>query len=152
MKNWVIILCCALTLSACNLYKDIEVSEVRNVEIVGFGRDGVEAKVTVEIDNPNGYRLLAQRAEMDVKLNSKPAGVLQFNERFVIPRKSKETYTFTLTGAFAEESGGMLGSLLNILINRDVLLEGEGYVQGRGLFVRRKVPVVFKEKVDMPRR
>lgn len=152
MFRWFFLLLSMVSLHACTFYRDIEVSEVKDVQVTGFGRDGVSARVTVEIDNPNSYRLVAQRAQMDVKLNSKPAGVLTFDERFIIPRKSKAVYTFVLTGEFAEDSGGILGNLLNILINRDVLLEGEGYVQGRGLFIRRKVPVVFKEKVDMPRR
>ncbi len=136
-------------LSSCTLYKEVEVSEVKNVRFKGFDENGIVAEVTVEITNPNGYQLKAQSASIDVTLNGKHAGTVAFEEEYIIPKKSKNTYTFVLNGAFSGATGGFLENLLNLLINRKATVVGKGYVEGRALGIKRKVDVVFTEEVDM---
>ena len=136
-------------LSSCTLYKDVEVSEVKDVRFKGFDEKGIVAEVVVEIRNPNAYKLKAQTASIDVKLNGKPAGTVTFDQEYIIPKKSKDTYTFVLNGAFTGSSGGFLDNLLNVLINRQATVVGNGYVEGRALGVKRKVDVAFTEEVDM---
>lgn len=136
-------------LSSCTLYKEIEVSEVKDVRFKGFDEKGIVAEVVVEITNPNAYKLKAQAGSIDVKLNGKPAGTVAFDQEYIIPKKSKETYTFVLKGAFTTNSGGFLDNLLNLLINRQATVVGNGYVEGRALGIKRKVDVVFTEEVDM---
>lgn len=136
-------------LSSCTLYKDVEVSEVKDVRFKGFDEKGIVAEVVVEITNPNGYKLKAQSATIDVTMNGKHAGTVTFDEEYIIPKKSKDTYTFTLNGAFSGTSGGFLDNLLNLLINRKATVVGKGYVEGRALGIKRKVDVDFTEEVDM---
>lgn len=138
-----------LAMQSCTFYKDIEVSEVHQVNIRGFDQNGISAIVTLEIHNPNGYRLLARKGEVNVMLNNRPSGVITFDEKHIIPRKSKQDHSFVLTGAFTGGAGSFLDNLLNVLVNREATITGEGYIQGRAFFVKRKVPVVFTEKVDM---
>jgi LEA14-like dessication related protein len=136
-------------MSSCTFYRDIEVSEVKRVNFKGFDRNGIVAEVTVAIDNPNGYRLLVRKAEIDVDLNNKKAGTITYDERYIIPRKSNEEHTFLLSGAFSGGAGNFLDNLLNLLISREAVVKGNGYIQGKAFFISRKVPVSFSEQIDM---
>ena len=137
--------------SSCTFYKEVQMSEVKDVAITRFDQEGVTATVTVAIDNPNWYKVIAQNGAVNVTLNGKPAGVIRFDERYVIPKKSTGEYTFTLNGSFdpTQGGGGFLDTLLNLIITREATFEANGELHGKAMFVKRKVPVVFTEKVDL---
>lgn len=139
----------SLMFSSCTFYKEIEVSEVREVVIQRFDQNGVVAVVSVEIDNPNWYRLVVRRAAVDVTLNNRPAGTITYDEKYIIPRKSKQVHSFTLDGAFTGGGGGFLDNLLNLIINREATFVADGYLRGRAFFVGRDVPITFTERVDL---
>lgn len=137
--------------SSCTFYKEVKMNEVKEVVITRFDQQGVTATVTVAIDNPNWYKIVAQKGEVNVTLNGKPAGVIRFDERYIIPKKSTGEYTFTLDGSFdpTQGGGGFLDTLLNLIITREATFEANGELHGKAMFVKRKVPVVFTEKVDL---
>jgi len=137
--------------TSCTFYKEVKLNEVKEVVITRFDQAGVTATVTVAIENPNWYKLVAEKGTMNVTLNGKPAGVIRFDERYVIPKKSTGQYTFTLDGSFdpTQGGGGFLETLLNLIITREATFEATGELHGKAMFVKRKVPVTFTEKVDL---
>lgn len=141
----------AVFASSCTFYQEVEMTEVKEVSITRFDQEGVTATVQVAIKNPNWYRIVAQKGEVRVTLNGKPAGVIRFDERYIIPKKSTGDYSFTLDGSFdpSQGGGGFLDTLLNLIITREATFEANGELNGRAMFVKRKVPVVFTEKVDL---
>jgi hypothetical protein len=151
IHTYFLVLLITILASSCTFYKEVKVNEVKEVAITRFDQAGVTATVTVAIDNPNWYKVVAQKGEVNVTLNGKPAGVIRFDERYIIPKKSTGEYTFTLDGSFdpTQGGGGFLDTLLNLIITREATFEANGELHGKAMFVKRKVPVVFTEKVDL---
>lgn len=147
-----LIVLASLLLSSCTLYKEVELTRIDDVVVKRFGPEGIEAEVTFVLKNPNWYRIIVKHAEVDVLLNQKPAGMVSYDERYVLPARSEEPHTLVLTGSLSDKpGGGFLDNLLNLLINREAQLDAEGYVEGRGLIVQRKFPIAFSEKFDLTR-
>jgi LEA14-like dessication related protein len=130
--------CC---IASCKMYQNVELKEVTNVELTEFGVEGVKAEVTVSISNPNWYKLKVTGSEIDLYFEGQKIAQVAITEDLVIPKKQVSTQTFTVASSSAD-----LGAILsNALALFD--LEGKGYIDGKAMFVARRVPIEFKQKL-----
>lgn len=136
----------SLHLTSCKMYQDVTLSEVNNVEIKVFGVDGMSAEITVSINNPNWYKLTVRDSEVDLYFEGKKIATVVVDKNLVIPKKQVSTQTF-LVNASSSDMQAILGNALSLFFKSEFVLEGKGYIDGKALFIGRRVPVEFKQKL-----
>lgn len=150
MKKWFIIaFLFALFTPACNIYKDVEVTEVKDVRIIRFDQDAVEAEVELVINNPNWYRVVLLDSDVDVFINGKEVGKLHLKEKVILANKTSNTRTIVMTGDYNEISSGFLENLLTLLFANTAKFEVIGTMKGRALLITREVDVKESTDVDI---
>lgn len=150
MKRWLIIVFFALLIApSCNVYKEVEVSEVKEVRIIRFDQDAVEAEVELVINNPNWYRVVLLESDVDVFINGKEVGKLQLKEKVILANKTSSTRTIVMTGDYDEISSGFLDNLLTLLFANTAKFEVIGTMKGRALMISRKVDVKEETELDI---
>lgn len=138
-----------MQLSACSFYKEVEVSEVKDITVTRFDKDFVEAEVEVVINNPNWYRVLLTDSDIDVYLNGDKIGKIQLREQIVLPRKTLNTRTILMKGDYEAMQTSFLESILTVLFASSSKVKVEGYMKGRAFFVSRKVDVALEKDIDL---
>ena len=136
-------------LSSCFTYKDVEISSVQGFEIKNFSGKGIEALVTVEVNNPNNYDITVMDTDLDLFINSREMGKARIKENIKLNKRSKEKYSFTVLADFKSAAGGLLSSLFTLFSSKSIDLRLKGTAKGRALFITRKVKVDLSEKVKL---
>jgi len=136
-------------LGSCTLYKDIEVSEVRDIRITELTKEGLVAEVDLKIYNPNPYKLTILKVDADLYLNDKDIGDAEINEKVTIDKKSNLVYTIKLDGDYTQMGGSLLEGLLGSIFAQTVNLRIDGTIKGRALFISKKVYFELDEDVKL---
>lgn len=148
MKTY-IIGCFILIFTSCNVYKEIEVKEVRDVRLTEFGSDGLKAEVDVVVENPNSFKLKVTDSDLDVSVNGTNVGKVKLGEKLIIDKSSTNLYTLHFKSDYDDLSPQFLQSLITLIFVNYAEFSAQGYVKGRALMVSKKVKVDLKEKVNL---
>lgn len=95
--------------------------------------------------NPNTFSLQLRKAELDVKLNGKPAGHSVLDSTILIPRKD----TFYVPVAMQVNMQGMLGNALAVLLERKVTVTLDGRVHLKRGMISFSRPFHYEGKEDI---
>ncbi|MDP4827216.1 MAG: LEA type 2 family protein [Flavobacteriales bacterium] len=137
------------TMVSCKFYKDVEVLDVEDVNITKFNKDLVEAEITLRIKNPNWYAVTLTQSDIDVFVNQKEMGKVMLTEKVKLPSKSVNSRKLVLRGNYKDIKGSFLDNLLSLLFANKADFQAKGFVTGKALLVKRKVPVDFSESIDL---
>ncbi len=137
----------ALFSSSCKDFDEITVVGIDGFHLNKFSMDGIDAEVNVKIKNPNAMAFTIYPSEFDVAFSGIRLGKANLNKRMHISSNSEKTYAFNLKSGFGN---------LNILDVTRLLNSGNwGKVEVKGdlkvgkLFVKKKVPVDFSERINL---
>ena len=138
----------AMTLTSCG-YEDVEVKEIRNVEVTKFSAEEFEANVTVLVDNPNWYKLTLTESDFDIYISGQHMGKGSLVEELEVPKKTEGEFTVTVKGNIASAGGNVLGGLLNILMSEKQTVRLAGIATGKAMMFKREVLFDFEEEFEM---
>jgi LEA14-like dessication related protein len=146
IRKITLLMICIALLSSCSVYKEVEVKEVLNVEVLSFDNNGADCDVYLSVLNPNGYKITLTESDIDLFFEGKPLGEVKLLEKIELPKNSLTTIKMKCQ-ANVESVQGVLGNIITLLFKTEYTLEGKGYIKGKALLISKKVPVVFNEKL-----
>lgn len=141
-------LACILTaaLASCSSYKEVELTDITSVELLGMNAQSVSLRVDARIDNPNGFRITVEDPDVDLFLNDRFVGKGRLDSALVLDRKTARVYPVHL---HAELAGGPLAvMLIAAAMNGKAKLSAKGTVVGRSGALRKRFPFEMEEMVD----
>ncbi len=144
MRFWVVLFCWML--ASCHVYKDVTVENVRHLEFQEIGSQGIEGTLKVTINNPNGFSVELTDADIDLSLQGRKVARVRLAEHVLVPKKSKNEYLLKITGTEANFEAA-LSSGFAILFADEILIGGEGYVEGKALKISKKLPIKFEKPI-----
>ena len=139
----------ALTCSSCNIYKDIEVREVRDIRITKMSDKGIEAEVDIKVFNPNSYKVSIVSIDADLYVNDKDMGDAKLRRRVTIGKKSNEVHTVKIEGDYSDLSGGFLQTLIGGLFSQTMNLKIDGTMKGKALLIGKSFYFQVDQDVKM---
>jgi LEA14-like dessication related protein len=116
-----------LVLSSCSVYKD--------------------AEIYMTIDNPNWYKIKLTESHVSLYFEGKPMGEVLLSEPIVIPKKSVSTQIMKVHGDY-DDLQGLLGNVLALIFKQSFQVEAKGYIQGKAMFVAKKVDINFQQAMS----
>lgn len=103
-----LILLSVVLLSSCGGFKEVEVGNVKNVELRGLNKNVLDVAVTLPIVNPNSFNLKLKDADLQVTNGETLIGTIKQMDDVVISKLSSKEYTLDLKIE-------LVGSNLNLL-------------------------------------
>lgn len=143
---WALLSLTILCGTSCSVYKEVEVTEVLDVQLTRFSTEKLEAEVFFMIKNPNWYKLKMTDAHIDLVLEGRKIAEVTLAEPITIPKKMVSSLSMKVKSD-SIDTKALLANALTLMFKTEFYLEGTGYVKGKAMFVGRKVPVVFREKI-----
>lgn len=136
-----------LVLSSCSTYKDVELTDITGVELLGMNAESVALRVDARIDNPNGFRIAVEDPDVDLFLNDRFVGKGRLDSALVLDRKVARVYPVYLR---ADLAGGPLAvMLITAALNGKAKLGVKGTVVGRSGALRKRFPFEMEEMIDL---
>jgi len=144
-----IISCFIVLFASCNIYKEVQVKEVRDVRLSEFGSDGLKAEVDILVENPNSFKFKVTDSDLNVSINGTNIGKVKLGEKLTIDKSSTNLYTLHFKSDYDDLSPQFLQSLITLIFVNYAEFSAQGYVKGRAMLVSKKVKVDLKEKVNL---
>ncbi|MBK9175084.1 MAG: hypothetical protein IPM46_01860 [Flavobacteriales bacterium] len=132
---------------SCSSYKEVELTDITGVELLGMNAQSVSLRVDARIDNPNGFRIIVEDPDVDLFLNDRFVGKGKLDSALVLDRKTAKVYPVHLR---AELVGGPLAvMLIAAAMNGQAKLGVKGTVAGRSGALRKRFPIEMEEMIDL---
>ncbi len=152
--RFLFILLLSVGLTSCGIYKDVQVENVRQLEFEELEETGVKGSIEVTIDNPNWYALEITAADIDLGLQGRKVARVHLSESVTVPKKSKNEYLLKISGSEAKLDAA-IASAFSILFSDEIIISGEGYIEGKALKIKKQSPVKFEypiKKADLKKK
>jgi len=144
MKKYIFFFISSLSLSSCITFSDLEIGDVKSVNINKVSKSNIEINADIQVKNPNNYKVKIKKIEADVFLNDKNITTLNLNRKVVLQKKSDDVQAFLIQ----TELSKLLSLAPALLMGGGINLKMKGYIKGKVFLISKKVPVEVEKKVS----
>jgi LEA14-like dessication related protein len=148
-KHGVPVLCISLLLAGCMGYAPVEFRGGGDALVQQLDAKGLHASVTVQVYNPNDYRITISDPDMAVYLNGVAVGQALLDSAVTLERNSDRSYTLPLHVAWTKGQQGLLPVLMASALSGQVKLGVKGTVVGKARWISKRVPVEMEQLVEI---
>ena len=133
-----ILIAALFIMASCGKPKDLKYGIISNVQVKSFSFTGVDVEATLPIENPNGYTINVQDADMNILSDDKVIAHVKQSYPVVLPGKTKGDYKIGAFISLVNKSEIM--SIMN-LINGKTNLNLDGTVKVRSSIFTKNIKV-----------
>ena len=144
---WIFLLFTVFTFTSCEIYKDVKVKRVEEFDLSEFTNNHVAAVLRIGLENPNPYKITLYESDLELRIDGNVAGTLTLAEPVVLGPKSAQVYDVKVFTNITDVEG-LLGNALSLMFKDEIILEASGYVQAKGLGVKKMVPFSFTKPIS----
>ncbi len=144
---WIFLLFTVFTFTSCEIYKDVKVNRVEEFDLSEFTNNHVAAVLRIGLENPNPYKITLYESDLELRIDGNVAGTLTLAEPVVLGPKSAQVYDVKVFTNITDVEG-LLGNALALMFKDEIILEASGYVQAKGLGVKKMVPFSFTKPIS----
>ena len=137
----------AFTFTSCEIYKEVKVKRVEDFDLSELTNNHVAAVLRIGLDNPNPYKITLFESDLELRIDGNVAGTLSLAEPVILAPKSSEIYDVRVFTNITDVEG-LLGNALALMFKDEIELQASGYVQAKGLGVKKKVPLTFTKPIS----
>ena len=134
-------------LTSCEIYKDVKVKRVEEFDLSELTNSKVSAVLRIGLENPNPYKITLFESDLELRIDGNVAGSLTLAEPVVLGPKSAQVYDVKVFTNITDVEG-LLGNALALMFKDEIILEASGYVQAKGLGVKKMVPFSFTKPIS----
>ncbi len=145
--QWLLIFFTAFTFTSCEIYKEVKVKRVEDLDLYELTNSNVSAVLRIGLENPNPYKITLFESDLELRIDGNVAGSLTLAEPVVLAPKSSKVYDVKVYTNITDVEG-LLGNALSLMFKDEIELQASGYVQAKGLGVKKKVPLSFTKPIS----
>jgi LEA14-like dessication related protein len=134
-------------LTSCEIYKNVEVKRVEDIDLFELTNSNVSAVLRIGLENPNPYKITLFESDLELRIDGNLAGSLALAEPVVLAPKSSKVYDIKVFTNITDVEG-FLGNALSLMFKDEIELQASGYVQAKGLGVKKMVPLSFTKPIS----
>jgi LEA14-like dessication related protein len=144
MRSYFYLFTLALFTSSCVSFKPIEFQGIDALQMAEQTDTTAEVDLKVRIKNPNNFKLVIKKMELETYLNKKLIGKINQSEKIKVPKNSENSYDVRLKADMAQ-----LQKLMpTILFSGTGLLNVKGKIKGRALWIPKTIEIDISQKVN----
>jgi LEA14-like dessication related protein len=122
---------------------------IREITIKERTKDSITLTAYADFYNPNNYKMVLKKADIDLLLNGKKISSLHQEFDLVIDKKSDFTVPIDATFSRDQINDNLISSALNILLGRKLTVNYVGNIKVKAYGIRIRVPVEGESKIDI---
>lgn len=147
MRNETLACILAASLASCSPYKEVELTDITQVEVLSLTPKAVALRVDARIDNPNGFRIEVAEPDVDLFLNDKFIGKGVLDSALVLEKRKAQVYPVYLHADL--QGGPIMAMLLTSLFSGEVKIGAKGTVAGRSGAIKKRFPFELEQVVKL---
>ncbi len=149
--QYLLFFCLSLSLISCVNFEDVQITDIKSIEILEAGKSSLTLKSEIKISNPNYFSIEVTDSFFDVYIKNQKIGTASIDSDLKLSSNSEEYQSVTLVSTYDESQTDALSSVMGAILfgNREIEFKVDGFVEGKALFVKRKIDLVHSGKVPL---
>lgn len=137
--------------TSCISYEDVNVTDIKSVELQEFSGKNIKIAAEVEIVNPNNYSISVTDSEFHISTANNLLGSFKVDNQLNIPKSSKEYHELVFKVDMKDLAPNAQSTLLQIALSgkEEMNIKVEGFIEAKAFMLKRKYPIVFEDEVDI---
>lgn len=135
-------------LVSCRDIKEVQCTGVKGFKINKMDTKGIDGDILIGIKNPNPFGFSIYRSSFDVTYSGIYLGKARLTKRVHIQGNKEEVYSFNLVNDFKNVNLTDIMKLLGAAVFKSTI-EVKGDLKVGKAFIKKKIPVDIKEKVNL---
>lgn len=123
--------------------------KVRDIVITEKTGNSFTVTALADFYNPNNYKMVLKRADIDVLLEGKKISNLNQEYNLVIDRNSKFSVPLEATISQDDIRGNLINSALSILLGKKLTLNYVGNIRVKAYGIGIRVPIEGESRIDL---
>lgn len=148
LATWVAMAAATFSLSGC-IYQDLEVLAVEDFSELRLSLDGMQARMDVDVYNPNPYAVTVTRADVKLYVNQEVVGDVTLVEDQIIRPDAQATVPLRVATRDGALGRVLKNDLMNLLRGAEVPFVAEGSVTGKAFGLRFTVPLRHDQSLNI---
>lgn len=144
LKKYIYIVSILLLFTSCSLFKDIKINAVKDIS-PSIENKAIIINTSVEVKNPNFYRVAIKSTNLQVFLDDKELGNIELLGKVLFKKKTTDTYTLKLKMKLAE---GALFTILRNVFKKEVTLTFKGKIKGAAMGIPKSITINETKTID----
>lgn len=136
-------------LVGCLSYEEVKVVRVVGTDVKSFSMEGAEVDITLQISNPNNYKITISNFNLDIFINGTKIGKADVASRVVLAKNSNENHTINMKLKKGGLSAGAMPALLSAAMGGRMQLRAKGTIKAKAKMISKKVPIDFTENISL---
>ena len=134
-------------LSSCKIYQSVKVKRIVEFDLSELTNNQVSAVLSIELENPNPYKIALYACDLDLKIDGNNAGSLSLADPVVLSPKSTQVYNVNVFTDMKDVEG-FLGNALSLMFKDEIEFEASGFVQAKAILIKKSVPFSFSKPLS----
>lgn len=150
MRHILLLLGMIILGTSCS-YKNVELVEVKSVQVDEFSSDNVQVTASLVLKNPNDFEVKIKDSDLNLYVNDYKMARAKIKRRIKIPENTVMTHDLVFDSSLEDVGGAVLRSLVSVISRGVVKIGIKGSVNATAFKMTEKVPVDVEGdvKVDM---
>ncbi len=137
----------AAVLASCSAYKEVELTDITDVELIKADMRSIALRVDARINNPNGFTIAVEEPDVDLFLNDRFIGKGVLDSALVLEKKAARVYPVYLRADL--QGGPLLMMLMTGELSGPMKLGAKGTVAGRSGVLKKRFPFEVEEMIEL---
>lgn len=148
LATWVVLAAAMFSLTGC-IYQDLEVLAVEDFSELRLSLDGMQARMDVDVYNPNPYAVTVTRADVKLYVNEEVVGDVTLVEDQIIRPDAQATVPLRVATRDGALGRVLKNDLMNLLRGAEVPFVAEGSVTGKAFGLSFTVPLRHDQSLNI---
>ncbi len=148
LATWVVLTAAMFCLTGC-IYQDLEVLAVEDFSELRLSLDGMQARMDVDVYNPNPYAVTVTRADVKLYVNQEVVGDVTLVEDQIIRPDAQATVPLRVATRDGALGRVLKNDLMNLLRGAEVPFVAEGSVTGKAFGLSFTVPLRHDQSLNI---
>jgi LEA14-like dessication related protein len=144
LKKYIYIVSILLLFTSCSLFKDIKINAVKDIS-PSIENKAIIINTSVEVKNPNFYRVAIKSTDLQVFLDDKELGNIELLDKVLFKKKTTDTYALKLKMKLAD---GALFTILRNVFKKEVTLTFKGKIKGAAMGIPKSITINETKTID----
>jgi LEA14-like dessication related protein len=131
-------------LCSCISLKPVEFQGIESVQLINMTDTTADVDVTLNIKNPNNYKLVVKKVDLDASLNKKPVGKIKHSVKLTIPKNSELPYTLRLNADLVQ----IRRMLPSLIFTSTAQVNIKGNIKAKVFMIPKKIKLDVTQKVS----
>lgn len=136
-------------LSSCFFYKEVKISNIRNIELVKFENNAIIIEADVHVENPNFYDIEVVDSKLKIFLDGEILGNAKILNSLKVIANEKGEKHLEIRTVYKGKISSSLKGIFGLALGKEMTIKIEGVVTGKALGFTHDYPLFLEQEVSL---